>query len=101
MQVTVRFAGLLRALAGTQSVSLALDDGATLRDLLRILRETLPPPFVEQVVAPLETGEGPLTLLLLNRKHLHEKDKLDRPLEDGDVLAFVTPMAGGSLKKFI
>jgi molybdopterin converting factor small subunit len=76
-------------------MTLSLDQGATLRHLLRILRSALPLPFVAQVVAPLETGEDSLTVLLLNRKHLHNRDRLDSPLHDGDVVAFVMPMAGG------
>lgn len=97
MNVTVRFSGPLRALAGHQSVALSLDEGATVRDLLRTLREVLPPPFVEQVVTPLEGDSGPLALVLLlvNRTHLREPSGLEQPLAEGDVVAFVPPMAGG------
>lgn len=95
IQVTVRFTGLLRSMAGAHSLNLSLEQGATLRHLLHTLRDTLPPLFVAQVVAPLETDEAPLALLLLNRKHVQVQDRLDLPLHDGDVVAFVMPMAGG------
>jgi molybdopterin converting factor small subunit len=95
VQVTVRFSGLLRSLAGTRSLTLSLDDGATLQDLLRCLHDTLPAPFIEQVLTSLEIDGGPLALLLLNRKHLQGQERLDHTLQDGDVVAFVTPMAGG------
>ena len=95
MQVAIRFTGPLRTLAGHYTLSLSLDNGATLRDLFAALRDAVPPPFIEQVLAPLEAGDPPLTLLLLNRTHLRYLSELDRPLTDGDVIAFVPPMAGG------
>jgi molybdopterin converting factor small subunit len=95
MNVTVRFSGPLRALAGRQSLALSLDDGSTLRDLFFALRDAVPSSFAERVLAPLEASGPPLALLLLNRAHLRASIELDRPLVDGDVVAFVTPMAGG------
>jgi molybdopterin converting factor small subunit len=95
MQITVRFSGPLRALAGQQSLTLSLTDRATLRDLLHVLRGLLPAPFVEQVLPPLEAGTGPLALMLVNRAHPHGPTDLDRSLFEGDVVVFVPPMAGG------
>ena len=95
MQVAVRFTGPLRALAGCYTLTLSLDDGSTLRDLFSALRDAVPPSFVGQVLAPFEAGDPPLVLLLLNRAHLRASTELDRSLTDGDVIAFVPPMAGG------
>jgi molybdopterin converting factor small subunit len=95
MNVTVRFSGPLRALAGRPSLTLSLDDGSTLRYLFSALRDAVPSSFTEQVLAPLEAGDPPLALLLLNRAHLRASTELDRLLVDGDVIAFVPPMAGG------
>ena len=95
MNVTVRFSGPLRALAGHQSLALSLDDGSTLRDLFSALCDAVPSAFAEQILTPLEAGGPSLALLLLNRAHLRTSTQLDRPLVDGDVIAFVTPMAGG------
>ena len=95
MNVTIRFTGPLRTLAGHYALHLSLDDGATLRDLFAALQDAVPPPFAEQVLAPLEAGGPPLALLLLNRTHLRYLSELDRPLADDDVIAFVPPMAGG------
>jgi molybdopterin converting factor small subunit len=95
MQITVRFSGPLRALVGQRQRQALLTDRATLRDLLHALRGLLPAPFVEQVVTPLETGAGPLALILVNRAHPRGSGDLDRSLSEGDVVVFVPPMAGG------
>jgi molybdopterin converting factor small subunit len=47
------------------------------------------------VVTPLETGTGPLALMLVNRAHPRGPTDLDRSLSEGDVVVFVPPMAGG------
>ncbi|MBU0495328.1 MAG: MoaD/ThiS family protein [Chloroflexi bacterium] len=95
MLIVVRFTGPLRALAGCPELALSLPDGATLFDLLAALRQALPVPFVDQVVTPLETGAGPLALLLVNRAPVDSQVGLARSLTNGDVVAFVPPMAGG------
>jgi len=95
MDVTVRFSGPLRTLAGCHTLSLSLDDEATLRDLFSALRDAVSPAFLEQVLVPLEVGDPPLALLMLNCVHLRASAELDRPLAAGDTIAFVPPMAGG------
>jgi len=95
MQVTVRFTGPIRALAGRQRDAVSLPNGATVRDLLRALAEAMPGPFVQEILTPLETGGAPLALLLVNAANLRSPADLDRPLGDGDIIAFVPPMGGG------
>ncbi len=95
MQVIVRFAGPMRTLAGRQSEVVTLAQGATVRDLIRLLSETLPAPFHLEVLAPLEEGHAPLALLLVNGASLRSQSELTRSLADGDIVAFVPPMAGG------
>ena len=95
MQVSVRFSGPLRPLAGRASITMSLAAGTTLHDLLEALRETLPTPFVEQVLTPLEPDGGPLALILVNRTHPRDPRDLERPMAEGDVVVFVPPMAGG------
>ena len=95
IQIAVRFTGPRRALAGCHTLSMSLDDRATLRDLFSALRDVASLSFVEQVLAPFDTGDPPLALILLNRAHLRASTELDRPLSEGDVIAFVPPMAGG------
>lgn len=97
MEITFRFTGALRTSAGLSSLNLSLDDGATLRDALLTLRDEVSRSFAEQVVDPFVEvrADPPLALLLVNRVHLSGVAELDRPIADGDIVAFVMPMAGG------
>lgn len=95
MQVTVRFTGPMRTLAGRAQECVSLPPGAGLRDLLHALATTLPPEFAREVVDPLQTGNLPTALLLVNTVNLPGPAGLDHPLCDGDIVAFVPPMSGG------
>lgn len=95
IDVVVRYTGPLRGLAGRETDTVILPAGSSLRDLLRALAPRLPAAFGSKVLAPLESGDPPLALLLLNREHLRSPAGLDRPLAAGDVVAFVPPMEGG------
>ena len=95
MEIAVRFTGVLRSLAGQSSLDVSLGTGATVRDALLALGDTLPPAFTEQVLGPLTEGDPPLALILVNRTHLPGPEGLASALADGDVIAFVTPMEGG------
>jgi molybdopterin converting factor small subunit len=95
MEVTVRFTGLLHSLAARGSLELSLKEGATLGDALTALRDQVPPAFTERVLSPMTRGESPAALLLLNRTLVAPSGVQDRPLVDGDILAFVTPADGG------
>lgn len=92
--VTMRFTGELRALAGQGTLQLSMGTGATLRDALLAASEQVSPSFTNQVIEPLLAGEPAVPLLLLNRT-LRSGPQLDRPLGEGDTIAFVLPMEGG------
>jgi molybdopterin converting factor small subunit len=95
MEITVRFTGNLRALAGHSSMVLEAREGTTIREALVALRGEVEPAFDEQVLQPFVRGEPPLVLLLVNRIHLSGAAELDRPLGRGDIIAFAMPMEGG------
>ena len=95
MEVTVRFTGPMRALAGRAQESVSMPAGAGLRELLHILSITLPSEFAREVIGPLQTGEAPTALLLVNTVNLPGPAGLDHPLANGDIVAFVPPMSGG------
>jgi molybdopterin converting factor small subunit len=90
----MRFTGELRALAGQGTLQLSIKTGATLRDALFAAGERVSPPFAHQVIEPLLAGEPAVPFLLLNRT-LRSGPELDRPLGEGDTIAFVLPMEGG------
>ena len=94
LAITVRFTGQLRTLAGQDSLELSIEEGATLDDVLNALRDVVGPGFTEQVLEPLSRGKPALGLLMLNRV-LYSGAELDRPMFEGDVVAFVMPMEGG------
>jgi len=95
MQVTVKFTGPMRTLAGRGQEGVSLPAGAGLRDLLYALAATLPSEFAREVIAPLQTGSAPTALLLVNTINVPGPTGLDHPLSDGDIVAFVPPMSGG------
>ena len=93
-EVTIRFTGELRSLAGRDSLQISPDMGATLREVLVATGNAVSPAFAEQVLEPLLDGEPRAPLLLLNRR-LCSGPELDRAVGEGDVVAFVLPMEGG------
>jgi molybdopterin converting factor small subunit len=94
LEITVRFTGQLRTLAGHSSLNLSVRKGATLGEAVLALRDLVSPSFAEQVVEPLTEGKRSVALLLLNRT-LYSEAEWDRPMFEGDVVAFVMPMDGG------
>jgi len=98
MQVTVRLFGVFQSLAGQKELRLDLNEGTTLRQALGVMGQRLAPEFSSQVLAPLEKGSATRlqALILLNQTHLQDAAEFDRPLGDGDVVAWVPPMEGGA-----
>ena len=92
--VTVRFTGELCRLAGRDSLQLPLEEGVTLKDVVLRVGRTVSPAFADQVVGPLLRGEPAVPLLLHNRT-LSLGSDLDRPVGEGDIVAFALPMEGG------
>lgn len=92
--VTVRFTGELRVLAGQGSLQLSLEEGATLKDAVVAVGESVSPSFAAKVVTPLLEGGSAVPLLLLNRV-LCSGAELDQLLGEADIIAFVLPMEGG------
>ncbi len=99
MQVTLRFFGIFKSLAGQRELRLEVEEGTTLRQALGAAGKQLAPEFADQVLAPLDEGpvKGLQALILLNQIHLDDAAEFDRPLKEGDVVAWVPPMEGGAI----
>jgi molybdopterin converting factor small subunit len=97
MEISVRFSGNLRLLAGMKEISVTVEDGITLRKFLIHLRELINIEFDKAILVPLldENNPAPLTLLMLNQRHNQSLQMLDDLLQDGDQLSFLPPMEGG------
>jgi molybdopterin converting factor small subunit len=93
-EVTVRFTGELRALAGRASLKVSLPQEATYRDAVVAVAERVAPSFGQRAAAPLLAGSAAAPLLLVNRT-LCSGAALDEPAGKGDILAFVLPVEGG------
>ena len=87
MKVRVRLFSILRERAGTAETELHLPSGATVGGALEDLAKRLPR------LAPTLSGNGGFPLLLaVNRDYA----KPDTRLQDGDELALLPPVSGGS-----
>ena len=81
MQVHARFFASYRDLIGSSSLDVEVPDGATVGELIRLLRSRGQPYE--------ELPEEPAVALNLSYS------RLDAALTDGDEVAFIPPVAGG------
>ena len=95
MNIKVRFAGSMRELAGMRELGISMTEGATILNLFSRLSEMLPESFHLQILSQIIQADRKITILLHNRKNIHDQDSLSTLLHDGDELAFVPPMEGG------
>lgn len=95
MKINIRFTGQLRILANRRSMVASLPEGASLRTLLEQLCQEMPVEFNEKVCAFMLNQNAPLTLILVNHNPLQNSSDLEKPLAEGDTIAFVPPMEGG------
>lgn len=79
--VTVRFFARYAELAGCESAAVAVPSAATVRDVVRRVRETVP--------GAQALPERPLAALNLRQV------RLETAVRDGDEVALLPPLAGG------
>jgi molybdopterin converting factor small subunit len=95
MKVNVRYAGMMRIIAGRQDSVVELPSASTLRDLLLLLAKDLPEEFKTKVIDPLQFDSVFPMIMMVNRDNIRERAQFERPLTDGDLVIFVPPMEGG------
>ncbi len=81
--VKVRFFAVLKSLVGKEEVSLDVEEGTTLAQLLEKLKMDLPP--LDDI---LQKGG---VLISVNQEVVDR----EAPIQDGDEIAFLPPFAGG------
>jgi MoaD family protein len=91
--VKVKYLAPICDIAGTYRETLSLDDGATTMDLIGTICRKYGKPVVE-LFYDAEREFRPMFIILRNTRPM-ERFELDEPLEEGDRVVFVPPIAGG------
>ena len=81
MRINIRLSGELATLVGKHRFSMVVTDGATVADLLDLLRQEYP-----KSVPRLDTA-----VPVISGRHVTQSE----PLADGQEVAFLLPIAGG------
>lgn len=81
MRINIRLSGELATLVGKHRFSMVVTDGATVTDLLDLLRQEYP-----ESAPTLDTA-----VPIISGKHVTQ----DKVLSDGQEVAFLLPIAGG------
>ena len=100
IKITLRpFYYISHALGHNKEIEISLPDGATILDLLRVLRKSYNLPdqiHVDRYTLELFEGDGIRSLMiLLNGKNIKSFDWLDTKIEDGADVALFPLVAGG------
>jgi molybdopterin converting factor small subunit len=95
MVIEVKMGELLWKAVGQRQITLEVDDGATVADVLAHLRATYP-----QFGAALDAGGTRMGIpfnFFVNRKLVKERELAQRKLKAGDTLHILAPIVGGAL----
>ena len=95
MRVKVRTIGLLKALFGLGELELVLPDGATVGALLARLAETYGEPAAGHLTRTAGANEHPSLRIMVNGRDIDVLNGRQTPLDDGDDVLILTPIAGG------
>jgi molybdopterin synthase sulfur carrier subunit len=94
VEKTITLLAQLRMLAGEKTIRLTVDDGATVRDLLRALADAYP--ALAARVLDVDGTLRPEMHLVIEGRHLGLlPDGLDTPIADAREMMLVPPIAGG------
>jgi molybdopterin converting factor small subunit len=95
VKVRVRTIGLLKALFGLGELEVILPDGATVDALLGRLAETYGEPAAGHLTRPAEGTGHPSLRVMVNGRDIAVLDGRQTPLDEGDDVLILTPIAGG------
>jgi len=92
--IQIQFYSLLRLLLKQEKLDLAACTDEKVGQLLQRVQQQLSTPFLHKLLddrGELHAG----TIILVNRRNILHLEGLDTPVEDGDLVAFFPPGAGG------
>jgi molybdopterin converting factor small subunit len=94
MHIHVELLGISRLLAGTKTVLLDLQEGATLWDVVHALSVRYPA-LIGDVIHPDGKTLYPPHVFNLNAKRMIQENQMDERLSDGDRITLMSILAGG------
>lgn len=92
MNITVRFEAQVRRAAGVESMTLVVDNGATVAELLRTLFDVAAEPVRHILIDDRDELRSTI-LIFLNDEHVPRTS--DRMLSAGDAVTITSPISGG------
>ncbi|MBN1315687.1 MAG: MoaD family protein [Anaerolineales bacterium] len=93
IKVNLKYLAPICDIAGAYRETLILDQESTMMDVIDVLCRRYGQPVHDLFYEP-SGNFRPLFIMLCNTKPMVVED-LERPLNDGDTVAFVPPVAGG------
>ncbi len=92
--IKIQFYSLIRILLKREKFELSASDGENIGQLLQRLQQQISTPFLQKLLN--EQGDMLLgTIIMINRRNILHLEKLDTPVQEGDVVALFPPGAGG------
>jgi molybdopterin synthase sulfur carrier subunit len=94
MKVNIKFVGSFRNLTNKSKVTLELEEGARLKEVIGRIVEKFPK--IERALIDPELGDPrPNTLIIVNGREISVLKGLDTILKDGDEVVFIPVSHGG------
>jgi molybdopterin converting factor small subunit len=94
VRIHLEFLGLSRLAAGAKEIDLELEEGTTLRDIVRLLASRYPKMIGNVIQPDGETLQHP-NILNLNAKRMVQASQMDESPSDGDRIILMSVSAGG------